>query len=357
MKRFQFVLHQFVFKMKPLILIPFFILPILTSAQNKIGVLCTNFKFNHEEKEIGKDFRKTLESILANLEHPPRIIERENVPELLIMIQDERNLEVDLNKNSIKETFLSAKVDYVINGNFSKKITNEYYEFHLEFIKVSGENIFSKWVLPIIRFKENELESSSVFEDQIKKALSKIAFTEDLGIIDSDQLTEIKNRLDEKDKQISKLTELIEKDIAKEDSVFRLKNTAPDVNFSVSIIDSNLVISIKFNNNVPIKITPVLHKIWDINNTIYSTFNRAYLYPIDIFPPKSDEKVYRFTYDTLKGKKDGLPNDKQLGFRMFIIYSSLYSAEANRVELGEKEITLDYTIDPPRMKFTPAKFK
>lgn len=342
--------------MGKLLLIIFFSFPSLLVGQNSIGVLCNDFKINAEVKSIGKEFRKSFESILSNLDYPPTVIERENLSDLITKIEEERNLYNDFNNGQL-EDLKAAKVDYVVYGNFHKSFINEKYEFQLEFVKISGENALSKRVFPILRFTEKELEGSELFEEKVKAMLNNYAFTKEFGIVENEQLDEIKRRLDEKDRQIEKLSILIENNIAKEDSIRNLKSSIPDVNFELSLIDSNLVIIVKFNNNVPIKMIPKLQALWDSTMKKYSVFNKAYLYPIEIFPPSGDKKEYHFIYDTLQGKKDKLPNDRNLAIRMNITYSSIYSAEIQKPELQNKLIKIDYIIELETMRFIPTKFK
>ena len=89
--------------MRKLVLIISFCCPSFLVAQNSIGVLCNDFKINGEIKSIGREFRKSFESILSNLDHPPTVIERENLSDLITKIEEERNLvEVDLASIAIR---------------------------------------------------------------------------------------------------------------------------------------------------------------------------------------------------------------------------------------------------------------
>jgi hypothetical protein len=335
-------------------------LPLTCFAQNKIGILCNDFKINNEERAIGGEFRKTFESVLSILKYPPNIIEREKVPDLLLLIQEEKNLYNDFGNSTIKVKLEAALVDYVVYGNFHKPFVSDEYEFQLEFVKVSGKNVLSKRVFPIIRFSENELNGTKYFENKIKTMLDEVAFSSEFGIIEESQLSNFEKRLDEKDVQISNLENLIQEKIAQEENLEKLKKTPPDVDFELALIDSSLVIKVKFNNDVPIEISPWLHNFgpWECENhdKSYDIFRRAHQNPIKIYPPKNGEDSQEFVFDVME-KGDSLPTDKYLCIRMIVRYSSIYAAEIQKPELQEKSVNVDYAIEPNTGKFIKVEFK
>jgi hypothetical protein len=179
------------------------IISLSTLAQKRIALLCTNFKINNETREDGATYRKSLESVLSNLKHPPLIVDRENLPELLIKIQEEANLNRDL-KTSIP-VLKATNIDYIMYGNFDKKVVNDTYDLQLEAIKISGENTFSKKIFPIVKFTEKELVKTETFRQKLNELFSSYAFTEEFGIIENEQLEKINKRLDEKDAEIKSL--------------------------------------------------------------------------------------------------------------------------------------------------------
>lgn len=172
-------------------------------GQRKIGLLCTNFKINNEIRDDGSNYRKSLESVLSNLKNPPLIIDRDNLPELLIKIQEEANLNRDFKMS--KPVLKAANVDYIMYANLEKQVVNENYDLQLELIKISGEETFSKKTFPIIVFSERELVNKDQFRNKLNGLLSTYAFTEDFGIIENQQLEKIQKRLDEKDIEINNL--------------------------------------------------------------------------------------------------------------------------------------------------------
>lgn len=173
-------------------------------------------------------------------------------------------------------------------------------------------------------------------------------------------------KLEEETKELQLKTDILEeKEITRNDKeieLVKLKRTPPDVNFELDLIDNDLLILIKFNNEVPIKISPRLHLWgpWECEDQTkkYRVFNTAMhdFMPSVIYPPKDKNKKYKFVYDKLE-KSEELPKDKTLCMRMYIKYSSIYSGEINIPELKEKEISIDYLIEPYSMKFIPTKFK
>ncbi|GJM35594.1 MAG: hypothetical protein DHS20C18_45950 [Saprospiraceae bacterium] len=320
-----------------------------------------DFTKNNDVFKKGKSLRKSFESVLSNLDDPPNVIEREKLSQIIERIQDERNLQEDFGKQNIEE-LQAAKVDYVIYGNFIiSDMLSDIVEFQSECIKISGENVSSKIGFPTISFKQEELSNLSSFESKIRKMLNQYSFLEGFGMIENEKLNEINKRLDEKDKQIDKLAKLLKENQAKEDSTFKLKNTPPDVDFSLGIIDEKLIIYIKFNNNVPIKFIPRLHAFgpWECENgTKFYDFFRtaAHLNPIEIYPPNNKDKMHSFIFDTLENN-ESLPNDKFLCMTMYITYSSIFAAEIQKPELQEKNSEIDYVIEPYTMRFVPTKFK
>lgn len=173
-------------------------------GQNAIGLVCTNFTVNGQNREEGKEYRRSVESVLSSLKYPPELIDREKIQDLLVKIQDEVNLNKDLNISEARE-LKAARVDYLMYGNFDKKLINSSYDLEIECIKISGDNAFSKIAFPILSFTENDLTNTQIFRNRILDMFSKYAFTEDFGIIENSQLNKINIRLDEKDKQIKNL--------------------------------------------------------------------------------------------------------------------------------------------------------
>ena len=190
--------------MKKFLLTLSLLLSLKAIAQKKIGLLCTNFKINNEIRDEGMSYRKSLESVLSNLKHPPLIIERENIPELLMKIQEESNLIRDLNTQSIP-LLKAANVVFIMYANFDKKLVNTSYDLQLECVKISGENSFSKKIFPTLKFTEKEIVNPDQFRQKLNDLLKEYAFTEDFGIIENDQLEKISKRLDEKDIEIKNL--------------------------------------------------------------------------------------------------------------------------------------------------------
>ncbi len=173
------------------------------TGQKRIGLLCTNFKVNNDLRLDGESYRKSLESVLSNLKNPPLIIDRDNIPELLIRIQEEANLNKDL-KTAIP-VLKAANVDYIMYSNFDKKVVYDFYDLQMEIVKISGDNTFSKKIFPILRFSEKELANTDTFRNKLNKLLNTYAFTDDFGIIENEQLEKIYKRLDEKDIEIDSL--------------------------------------------------------------------------------------------------------------------------------------------------------
>ena len=173
-------------------------------SQDEIGVLCVDFTINGKEHNKGKYFRPVFESILSNIESPPRLIERSKLSDLILLIQDEKNLSIDIN-GEIIDRLSAAKVDYVIYGDFASPFTSEDYVFQFEIIKVSGDQLFSKKVSPPVRFSESELAGTSIFNNRMQPIIEKYSFISNVGLLEKDQFVEIKKMLDEKDEKISTL--------------------------------------------------------------------------------------------------------------------------------------------------------
>ncbi len=178
--------------------------PSIIFGQKPIGIICTDFKINNKNRQEGVDFRRSVESILSNLKYPPEIIDREKIQAVLVKIQDEINLNRDLNIDETRE-LKAAQVDYLMYGNFDKRLTSVTYDLQIECIKISGDNAFSKKAFPIISFTEDELSNSQIFRKKLSDMFNEYAFTEDFGIIENIQLNKIYKRLDEKDIQIKNL--------------------------------------------------------------------------------------------------------------------------------------------------------
>lgn len=196
--------------MKKFYLAIVFIFSLTAYGQKRISLLCTNFKVNNEPREDGASYRKSLESVLSNLKYPPLIVDRENLPDLFIKIQEEANLNRDLNSQSIP-ALQAAHVEFIMYANFDKKLVNDTYDLQLECIKISGENSFSKKIFPILKLTEKEISNTDRFRQRLNDLLNSYAFTEDFGIIENDQLEEIKKRLDEKDLEIKALKSNVSK--------------------------------------------------------------------------------------------------------------------------------------------------
>lgn len=332
--------------MRVLLILCFATFSLNAFGQQSINILCSDFTLNEESWGVGKKLRKVFESVLSNLENPPALVEREKLSMLLERIQEEKNLSKDF--GSVNLTKLqAANVDFLIVGNFSKSLVSESYEFYAECIKISGQNALSKTVFTTLRFRENDLINTSIFENEVRGMLEKYSFIKGIGILENQQYKEIVRRLDEKDEQILELKKLVDATKAKEDSIWQLKNTAPKVDFDLVFKDSNLVIVIKFLNNVPIKMKPYLQAVWDSTMTDYKdkVSNIIHLIPIEIYPQKTQDYTHYFIYDTLRGKGK-LPNDRIIGFRMIVKYSSIFTSEINKPELQEKEIFIDRAIFP-----------
>lgn len=193
-------------KLYSFLLILFLLTVVKGIAQETLNILCVDFKKNDQIFSQGKQFRLSFESVLSNLEHPPIVIEREKLSQLLSQIQDEANLQKDFNTN-YNEELKAANVDFIIYGGFYKKSLSDSVEFRSECVKISGENIFSKLAFPKIKFAEKDLDDFTIFENEVRRMLSKYSFIKGFGIVDSEQLKEINRRLDEKDKQIKALEE------------------------------------------------------------------------------------------------------------------------------------------------------
>ncbi len=139
------------------------------------------------------------------MQYPPIIVEREKLSDLLVFIEEEKNLRKDFNNNNLQEKFEAAQVDYIAYGNFYKAFNSDEYDFQLEFIKVSGSDVLSVIPLPITRFKEKELIGTRPFEEKVNEVLKTIVFTKEFGITQKSALDEFNKRLDEKDKQYNEL--------------------------------------------------------------------------------------------------------------------------------------------------------
>lgn len=175
----------------------------------------------------------------------------------------------------------------------------------------------------------------------INEALKKLEF----GLVD----LQMKTKELELNEQISK---------SKEVELQRLKSTPPDVDFYVSLINNDLKIFIKFNNQVPIKFYPFLiyYGPWECGTTkFYKIFTKAYIEAIVLYPPKDKNEVLEFIYDTIE-KGEELPRDKLLCLRMKITYSSIFVDEIQTLKLRKKEVLLDYTIEPFTYEFKSTKF-
>ena len=205
-------------------------------AQKKIGLLCTNFKINNEIREDGAVYRKSLESVLSNLKNPPIIIDRDNLSDLLIKIQEEANLNADFQQSI--PILKAANIDYVVYANIEKRVVENFYNLQIEFVKISGENTFSKKMFPILIFTENELRNTYKFREKLNELLNTYAFTVEFGIIENEQLQKIYNRLDEKDAEIQTLRTGLE----------NLKNDANNKSKTINSL-SNVISEIQLQNS------------------------------------------------------------------------------------------------------------
>jgi hypothetical protein len=206
-------------------------------AQNPIGILCTNFLVNDEISDEGSTYRKSLESVLSNLKFPPMIIDREKIPDLITKIQEEINLNKDISGKYINDLKV-AQVDYIMYGNFDKKLTNKTYDLQLECEKVSGENAFSKKAFPILSFTEKDLRNTDNFRKKLSVMLSNYAFSEEFGILENEQLSRIYKKFDEKDIQIKFL---LNNDSLKNIKISKLQNDIVAVRDYVNIAKLNLL--------------------------------------------------------------------------------------------------------------------
>lgn len=191
---------------KVLIILSFFtfVITLQVTAQNATGIVCTDITINDQSRDVGSEFRRSLESVLSSLKNPPIIIERKKIQELIEKVQEELNLNKDLNTNEIQK-LRAAQVDYVMYGNFVRRLTNVNYDLQLECIKISGINAFSKISFPILSFTEEELTNTDMFRKKLFEMLNNYSFSSDFGIIQNDLLFKINHRLDEKDAQIRQL--------------------------------------------------------------------------------------------------------------------------------------------------------
>lgn len=318
------------------------------TAQNAVGVLCYDFKLNNETPQFGKEYRKLLESVLSNLKNPPLIIEREKIPELLLRIQEERNLFEDIRAGEIG-TLRAAKVDYVIYGSFYKKISSDKYDFYLESIKLLSNNSFSKNTFPVLRFTESEIQNTEVFESRLKGLLKDYSFIDGIGLIDNSQLNEIGKRLDQKDNEIANLTRLVNNNKAKEDSLRKLIDTAPLVRFGLELKDNNLIVLIKFDNEVPIEIRPFLSSVIDLNNSEVKGGGWVIHERKRVFPPKDRTLDSKIIFDNLTNK--GISLDMPLIFTFYMHFSSIYYAETNNPDSQNKIVKIKFKYDPHTKAF------
>jgi hypothetical protein len=326
----------------------------IVQAQNATNILCTDITMNDGTFYDGKIFTKGFESILSNLEMPPRIVDRKNLSSVLEKIQEDKNLFKDLKVEYI-DSLKIAKIDYLVYANFSKSKASETYTFQSECVKISGDNALSKIVFPSLNFTEKDLVNTTVFENRIREMLKKYSFTKELGIIDYNLSLKNKNQFDEKDKEIRDLKQQVTSIRQEKDRVTILKNTAPQVDFSLEFKDSSLFVVTRFWNDVPIKMTPYIFNIWDESQHSYSDLlNNVYISPKDIFPKDDKNIVNYFNYGKLRDK---LPVDRRIFLRVVIRYSSLYSDEIDKPELQEKEVKLDYVILPNSLKMQRTTFK
>lgn len=182
--------------------------PLILFSQSNVGIFCNNFEINNEKREEDdnlKALREAFKRTLQKLQYPPIIVEREKLSDLLVFIEEEKNLRKDFNNNNLQEKFEAAQVDYIAYGNFYKAFNSDEYDFQLEFIKVSGSDVLSVIPLPITRFKEKELIGTRPFEEKVNEVLKTIVFTKEFGITQKSALDEFNKRLDEKDKQYNEL--------------------------------------------------------------------------------------------------------------------------------------------------------
>jgi hypothetical protein len=306
-------------------------------AQNYIGIVCDNFKFNNVTRKDGFDFRKSLESVLSNLKTPPLIIERENMRELIIKIQEEANLKKDLNEID-KSILKSANVDWILYANFNKKAISENYDLQLECVKISGENIFSKKIFPIISFDEKELNNTQVFREKLNNMLKNYAFTKDFGILEDVLLDKINERmaiLSGKIDTLTKANELKERIISqldlkvndinsniiqKEKKEFEIKHSAPSVQIQPYVDTSGDVnILINLLNQVPIQLTINIERINDSHNKAFR-----------IYPPEV-KKIFPIRplilYYTGNINRGDFGDGDTLDVQVTVKYSSIYFDE------------------------------
>jgi len=179
------------------------------TAQNPIGVVCTDITINNQNREVGSEFRRSLESVLSSLKDPPIVIDRDKIQDLIEKVQEEINLNKDLNSTEV-HNLNAAQVDYVMYGNFVRRLTNVNYDLQLECIKISGDNAFSKISFPILSFSEEELDNTQIFRKKLFEMLNNFSFSSDFGIVQNALLFKINKRLDEKDNQIRQLDSVYE---------------------------------------------------------------------------------------------------------------------------------------------------
>lgn len=221
-------------------------------SQNSNNILCLDFTLNGKKFSRSRELLQAFEGVLAHIENPPVIIEREKLASIIEKIQEEQNLAKDFSGEVLSDLTI-AHVDYILYGSFSKVLTSETYDFRFEFVKISGTRVSSKFVSPIIRFTEQELSNSFDFEQKTRAELSKYSFIEGVGIIGAAEYKNIQKQLNEKEEQINELRKMLVDQKNIDDSINLNKHTVPDFNARLIVRNDSIIVQIKPVSDIPFK--------------------------------------------------------------------------------------------------------
>lgn len=220
-------------------------------AQKSINIACTDFTFNDKKSIDGKNTTDIFESALMQSTPLIRLLERKKLDYILSKIDEEKKLAYDFGEQTKKDLIL-AGVDYVVTGNIFMPFGYDTAALNIQFTKISGKDVTTKFIISISINKE-ELYNPSKLKNEIIENLKKTPFVDKLGLIEKDQIEEINKQLDEKDKRIQELETNDRKRKLEEDNFEKLKLTPPELDIDFMLINDSFAVKVISKNHVPIK--------------------------------------------------------------------------------------------------------
>lgn len=307
--------------MKKIVLFLLVLFSLSLQAQKSINIACTDFTFNDKKSIDGKNTTDIFESALMQSTPLIRLLERKKLDYILSKIDEEKRLAYDFGEQTKKELIL-AGVDYVVTGNIFLPFGYDTATVNIQFTKISGKDVTTKFIIPISINRE-ELYNPSKLKNEIIENLKKTPFVDKLGLIEKGQIDEIKKQLNEKDKRIKELeiNEQYRKEKEVENQKFKL--TSPDIDFKFVCYKDSFFCILIWNNVIPTKFE--LFVKYAENDKQLGNF--IILKNDDIFYPSNDKRTFSYSYCPIS--QCDFNNNDIIKLKVTVNYQSIFYEEMN----------------------------